>query len=392
MLFPIRTKLRPESTPWATYALVALNVLVFLATSNGLMVREAVVEAYALKSNHFSPLNLVTSMFLHGDVFHLAGNMLFLWVFGQAVEGRLKSFGFVTMYAAAGLAGSLLHHFVVGLQEPNIPSLGASGAIMGVLASALFMFPHGRTVMFYWFFRPGTFEWPVWGVALFYLGGDVLSGFFASGTGVAHFAHIGGAIGGFAVTWFYAPDRDNKQVAQANATIAETRGVEDLDPGQLGALMKSQPENPEYVLQLVVNQHKVEGKLDMDTVVHFVRLVPKMLDTCDCVVVAETARQLTTGRYSTLVPSHLLVECALRVERIAEPGLAASLYATALSRKDLDRRHTRLSLLHMGKLQQDRLGNKQSAATFYRKAAEGDDWCPLQDEAKDRLRSLGEAA
>ena len=388
MLFPIRTKHTPECTPWATYALIAVNVLVFLATSNGPMIRESVVEAYALKSNHFHPLNLVTSMFLHGDVFHLAGNMLFLWVFGQAVEGRLRTIGYVSMYAASGLVGSLLHHIVVGLQEPNIPSLGASGAIMGVLASALFMFPHGRTVMFYWFFRAGTFEWPVWGVALFYLGGDVVSGFFASGTGVAHFAHIGGAIGGFAVTWFYTPDRDNKQVAHANATVSEVRGIEDLDAGQLNALMKSQPENADYVLQLVVNQQKFEGRLDMDTVSHFVRLMPKMLDTCDCVAVAETARQLTTGRYSTLVPSHLLVEAALRVELVAEPGLAASLYATALSRKDLDRRYTRQALLHMGKVQMDRLGNRQAALTFFRNAAAGDDWCPLQDEAKERLRAL----
>jgi membrane associated rhomboid family serine protease len=391
MLIPIKTKHRPEATPWATYTLMALNVAAFLLTSNGFVVYEHMVQAYALKSNHFHPLNLLTSMFMHGDVFHLLGNMLFLWVFGPAVEGRLRTFGFSTMYAASGIAGSLLHHWVVGLQEPNIPSLGASGAIMGVLASALFMFPHGRVVMFIWFFRPILFEWPVWTVALYYLGGDVVAGFFASGTGIAHFAHIGGAMGGFGVTWFYGPQRDNKAVAQAQAMAVDTRGIEDLGSEELKALSKAKPDDPSLALQLVTHKLKSEAKLSEAEVREFVRLVPKMLDECDCVVVAETVRHLAIS-HPSLVPSSHMVEVGLRVERVADPGLATSLYASALSRKDLDARHNRLALLHMGIVQQDRLGNPNAAATFYRHAASGDDWCPLQDQALERLRALGEAA
>jgi hypothetical protein len=297
------------------------------------------------------------------------------------------------MYMASGLAGSFLHHFVVGLGEPNIPSLGASGAIMGVLASALFMFPHGRVVMFYWIlFKPGTFEVPLWGVALFYLGGDLLSGMFASGTGVAHFAHLGGALGGFMVTWFYSPQIDNKQVSHANAAISESRGIEDLDRDQLKSLATAQPDNPQLVLQLVVNSHKSEAKVHPDTIEQFVSSFNRMLDQCDSVVVAETVRQLAAGQHGLLVPSWCLVEAALRVERIAEPGLATSLLATALGRKDLDPKYKRTALLHMGKMQQDRLGNTEAAKTFFRHALSGDEWCPLQDEARQRLRALGEAA
>ncbi len=144
MIFlPYRAKNPPERFPYATLGLMITNTLIFAATSKYfLVVRESVVHQYAVSHETFSFPRLLSAMFLHGDLFHLASNMLFLWIFGASVEGRIKPFKFLGLYFLAGLGGGVLHEVMVGILAPKQFGLGASGAIMGVAGAYLYMFPY----------------------------------------------------------------------------------------------------------------------------------------------------------------------------------------------------------------------------------------------------------
>jgi membrane associated rhomboid family serine protease len=156
-----------------------------------------------------SLLTLFTSMFLHGGLLHLGGNMLFLWIFGDNVEYRLGSMRFLLAYLGCGVLATLF--FSVFAPGSNIPLVGASGAISGVLGAYFIWFPHNRVKTFVFLF-PILMDWiylPARLVLGFYIIIDnVLPFLFASSGagGIAHGAHIGGFIGGVALAlWKYSP-------------------------------------------------------------------------------------------------------------------------------------------------------------------------------------------
>lgn len=193
MLIPYGDDSDPARRPYATWGLIAANALVFVA----LDARTAI--DWALRPADFSLVTSFTSMFLHADVFHLAGNMLFLWISGPAVEDKLGRAGFLGFYLGAGLAADLAH--VLANLGSSVPSLGASGAISGVIAAYAVLCTYRKVRVFYfWYFRAGTFEIDAgWAVGLWFVG----QLFWASvdrraggGGGIAYGAHIGGALAG----------------------------------------------------------------------------------------------------------------------------------------------------------------------------------------------------
>jgi membrane associated rhomboid family serine protease len=153
-----------------------------------------------------SLVTLFSSMFLHGGYLHLGGNMLFLWVFGDNVEDELGHVNFLAFYLLAGVAGT----FAQFLFTPNstVPLIGASGAIAGVLGSYMLLHPTAKVltaVIFIFFIR--LIYLPAWILLGFWLflqllQGTASIGMQASGGGVAWFAHIGGFVAGFIVSFF----------------------------------------------------------------------------------------------------------------------------------------------------------------------------------------------
>ncbi|NLC70034.1 MAG: rhomboid family intramembrane serine protease [Desulfuromonadaceae bacterium] len=146
-----------------------------------------------------SLLTLVTSLFLHGGGAHLAGNMLFLWIFGDNVEGRLGPVGFALLYLGGGIAATCF--FWLFVPGSNVPMVGASGAISAVLGCYFIWFPDNRIKVFIFLFPilVRTVEIPARIVLGFYLLIDNLVPFLltsADGAGVAHGAHIGGFLAG----------------------------------------------------------------------------------------------------------------------------------------------------------------------------------------------------
>ena len=193
-------------TPVVTYVLIAINALVFfLELSSG----DAFIERWAFVPSRFlaNPVadfpTLFTSMFMHAGWVHLLGNMLYLWIFGDNVEDRLGHGTYTVFYLLCGL-GATFAQMAVSMGS-NVPNLGASGAIAGVLGAYLLMFPRGRVNVLM-----GRAVVPM--PALVVLGLWILLQIFSSvgsfttseqtsGGGVAYMAHIGGFVTGIVLTY-----------------------------------------------------------------------------------------------------------------------------------------------------------------------------------------------
>ena len=133
-----------RTTPVVTYALIAINVLFFLvelSAGDAFIERWSVVPRRLLANPVADFITIFTAMFMHAGWMHLLGNMLYLWIFGDNVEDRLGHFRYIVFYILCGIAAT----FAQVLVDPNsnVPNLGASGAIAGVLGAYLLMFPRG---------------------------------------------------------------------------------------------------------------------------------------------------------------------------------------------------------------------------------------------------------
>ncbi|OGO31556.1 MAG: rhomboid family intramembrane serine protease [Chloroflexi bacterium RBG_16_54_11] len=195
-----------RSVPVITYFLIAINVLVFLAELNAgdaFVIQWAFVPSRFLSNPGADFLTLFTSMFMHGGWLHLGGNMLYLWIFGDNVEDRFGHIKFLIFYLVCGLAATATQ-FAFTFNS-DIPNLGASGAIAGVLGAYILLFPRTRVSVL-----QGMRVIPVpalivigfWFILQLFSGlGSIAS---ASQTGgVAFMAHIGGFIAGLILSFLF---------------------------------------------------------------------------------------------------------------------------------------------------------------------------------------------
>lgn len=201
-MFPFRDHNPSNRTPYVTWTLIAINIVVFAsyATSDP-RATAMVFYNWGLVPTLSSPETFVTSMFLHGGLMHLAGNMLFLYVFGDNVEDQMGHVGFALFYLANGLAAA----FAQVLSDPSsqVPMVGASGAIAGVMGGYLLMFPKARVdvlLILIIIFR--VIPVPAFIVLGMWFAVQLFQGYFTSteGGGVAYWAHAGGFIAGLLLT------------------------------------------------------------------------------------------------------------------------------------------------------------------------------------------------
>lgn len=194
-MLPIRDYNPTRRPSLLTWGLIVINFGVyFYLAQNPVMdenaiARYSVIPADITAGRHLG--TLITSMFLHANLLHVAGNMLFLWIFGNNVEDRLGEVKFVIIYFASGIAGSLLQVFIT--PNSTIPMLGASGAISGILAAYVLYFPRARVLTFVVPFF--VFTLPAFLFIGYWIGLQALNAFLnlgAVGGGVAFFAHVGG--------------------------------------------------------------------------------------------------------------------------------------------------------------------------------------------------------
>jgi membrane associated rhomboid family serine protease len=267
VVLPIGDAPNPRGVPIATYLLIAINVAVFVvvtlplsatrpapddpllqsylqAVSHavggrvplGVLARETTTYDLFVFTHGFRPAapaigDLFVSLFLHAGLMHLAGNMLFLWIYGDNVERRLGTVPYVLAYLGTGVAATLAHW--AGAPDSPLPVVGASGAISGVLGCYFLWFPR-NIVRLLWLIPPfigQVIEVPARIVLGFYLVADnLLPYLLTSGEGgVAHGAHIGGFVAGLAVAWL----ADRRSVGSSGGY--ETGRA--IDAGDVGALI-----------------------------------------------------------------------------------------------------------------------------------------------------------
>ena len=240
MLFPIGDDNRERTiTPYVNYLLILANIIVFvflqdfgnnvrftykyatvpeeiitgkdIVTSDQSFQDPASGEVYTIPGLGVTPisvyLTLLTSIFMHGSIAHILGNMIFLWIFGDNIENRTGHFRYLIFYLICGILASLAHVYATEVFNGNllIPTIGASGAISGVMGAYILLYPRKRvSVIFFYFITemPAIAVIGIWFLFQLISGLGVL-GSVAQGGGIAYGAHIGGFISGIILIKFF---------------------------------------------------------------------------------------------------------------------------------------------------------------------------------------------
>ena len=201
-MFPLRDTETSGSRPVVTMLLIAVNILVFLfEVSLDPYTQNAFIAYYGLVPDHFRFSTIFTSMFLHGGWMHVLGNMWFLWIFGDNIEDILGHGKYLLFYLLCGVVAALAQFAASPFSR--VPTVGASGAIAGIMGAYMIKFPHSRilslvTIVFFF----TTVEIPAWIMLIYWFIIQFFSGVGTLGTsqvsqgGVAFFAHVGGFIAG----------------------------------------------------------------------------------------------------------------------------------------------------------------------------------------------------
>lgn len=229
-MIPIRDTIHSRSFPLVNWLLIIVNVLVFLLielplSNAGL---ERLIATYGVTPNQCAApvlkglssvsipgigvllngcaIPLITSMFLHGGWLHIIGNMWILFIFGDNVEDRMGSIPYFFFYMLCGLVSGITQAFIAPASQ--VPAIGASGAIAGVLAAYMVFYPGARVVTFVplfilpWFINiPAVIFIAIWFLLQFFSGVAALG--VATSGGVAYWAHVGGFICGLVLVWFF---------------------------------------------------------------------------------------------------------------------------------------------------------------------------------------------
>ena len=250
MVFPLYDDNTDRTTiPWVNYAFIALNILVFvllqrlgtdtdftysfstvpgeIMSGSDIQTEPQIAETptgqqVQLPGLGYTPfvyLTLITSMFMHGGIAHIAGNMLFLWIFGDNIEDRLGHVRYLLFYLLCGVIASLAHVFTTAAfagqrQDLLIPSLGASGAISGVLGGYLLLHPARRVTVILFRFLTDVPAWVAIGIwfAFQLISGLGILGEGSQQGGVAYAAHIGGFLAGLVLIKFFDRGQDRARI------------------------------------------------------------------------------------------------------------------------------------------------------------------------------------
>jgi membrane associated rhomboid family serine protease len=203
-MIPLRSSEPHYTRATVTLVIIAVNVLVFLYELSIGMSSYALnrfIMQHGIVPDRFTYVSILTSMFIHGGFLHIAGNMWFLWVFGRGVEDTIGHGKYLFLYMACGFAAGLTHILVNS--NSTVPTVGASGAIAGVMGAYLIKFPraHIRTLVFIIVFVttidiPAAFLLLYWFAMQFFNGVGSVGYSAASNGDVAWFAHVGGFLAG----------------------------------------------------------------------------------------------------------------------------------------------------------------------------------------------------
>jgi len=202
VLLPYRDENPADSFPFLTLVLIIINAtLFFLIPTVGGLEATTVRFGFTPQSLFERPYILISSMLLHANLLHIFSNMWFLWLFGDNIEDRFGRLPFLFLFILAGIIGNFTHS-AFSLFNPNVPVIGASGAVAGVMGAYMIRFPTARIrcifliIIFPVFIRIRA----IWFIGIWMIY-EFISAFFVPNDNIAHWAHIGGFI--FGVVWAF---------------------------------------------------------------------------------------------------------------------------------------------------------------------------------------------
>lgn len=251
---PFRIDRALKRFPAVTVTLIVVNALICFATFWNV----PVIQALGFKMNAAGAYTWLTSLFLHGDpIFHLGGNMYFLWLFGSVVEDAVGRLRYIGLYIAGGLAASLVHGAMVLTFLPqmrDVPTVGASGAIAAVIGVFAVRLYHDKMRVFWFaFYRWGTFDLTsvagviLWGLREVASGVVTIAGATSS---VANWAHVGGlAFGVVAALAFGLATESDREHVRAEADEYTAAGLGNLAVDRYQKLAATDPSDPDLALQ-----------------------------------------------------------------------------------------------------------------------------------------------
>lgn len=210
LVFPTSVEVNLKTYPYTNLAIIGICavVLLFFGTP----------EVLVLAS--YNPLQLIGYQFAHAGLFHLLGNMLFLWVFGNAVLDKVGNLWFPVIFLATGVVAG-----VAQMALDGVPTVGASGAVNGIIGFYLVVYPKNRVhLMWFFFLRGGEFSLPGFVLILFWFFMDNL-GAFGGGGAVAYWAHVGGFVAGFFLGWIFLVTGGARMAHYDNETLLELWGL-----------------------------------------------------------------------------------------------------------------------------------------------------------------------
>lgn len=325
MLLPYKVKTPVRIFPWITYGTILGNILIYSVTTTPpfyFFLRDDIVQSYGFLPESDWLVRGFTALFLHGDLFHLIGNMFILWLFGPSVEERFGAWRYLLLYFLAGFTGHLFYA-ITSPAEP-LPLIGASGAIMGILAAYYYIYSWSTVCIFYFFyFYFGTFEVKAaWVIGIYFIL-DAVKGFMLTGNeggGVAHFAHLGGFILGGLFCGVTRIHRDDPDVSEAKALHHDLKYLEALPLDSLVSLANQQPEDLEVFNAICLVAGR-SGRPDVLEVAisknpaHFVQNAPEAVSAC-LLNFGANARVLQPSHYlrlAALLESRQLMQEATQI-------------------------------------------------------------------------------
>jgi membrane associated rhomboid family serine protease len=201
-MIPLRDVIPSRTTPYITITIIALNVLAWLfEISQPPDVLQLFLTVYGVVPAAFDPVTLITSMFLHGSWMHVIGNMWYLWIFGDNVEDRVGHGRFIFFYLLCGIIAAFGQ--IAMDPESTLPTIGASGAIAGVMGAYFVLYPRSRVLtlipLFFWWEiieLPALFLLGFWFLMQLFSAGAIAVTTHTAGGGVAFMAHVAGFVAG----------------------------------------------------------------------------------------------------------------------------------------------------------------------------------------------------
>jgi membrane associated rhomboid family serine protease len=371
-MLPVGTNLSLKRTPWATLGLVFFNWIIFGSTYGNYSHVDFWISRYLF----FVPgeqylWQMVTSMFFHGDIFHILGNSLYLWVFGVFVEDKLGWKAYLFLYLLTGMAADLIHGTVMALfmrEELFVPGLGASGAISGIMGVYLYRCYYSKIKLLIGLWTPIPIQVPaviilsLWFLRDFVRGIDSIRGI---GPDIAFWAHVGGFAAGFGACKYLhyeTPARKEKLEFVAETSLQQYggygKGIEATEK-----LLETDQENPELHLNLA--RAKSRSWASPEGKEHYEKTIKVLLEKSPGKV-ADVFIEYWKKYLSILKPRYQL-RISLLLDKNSNVDLAAKTLQELIDSNHDSDTYIEQAYLNLSKIYSQQLGRSDLARCVYEK-------------------------